>query len=79
MDVRKFFIVILSSIMCCMVVAQSPKQQGSGGKLKFLNKVHDFGTIYRDNDLKCQIYIRQCRYGASPYRICPSRLPMYEI
>ena len=67
MDVRKFFIVILSSIMCWMVVAQSPKQQGSGGKLKFLNKVHDFGTIYRDTILSAKYTF--VNVGTEPVRI----------
>ena len=36
-----------------MVVAQSG-QRKSGGKLKFLNKVHDFGTVYRDTTLSAR-------------------------
>lgn len=54
MDARKFFIVSLFSMMCCMVVAQSLEQRESGGKLKFLNKVYDFGTIYRDTTLSAR-------------------------
>lgn len=36
-----------------MLIAQSEQQVGDG-KLKFLNKVHDFGTIYRDTVLSAK-------------------------
>ena len=54
MGMRKFLAVSLSLIMCCLVVAQPLKRQESGGKLKFLNKMYDFGTIYRDTVLSAQ-------------------------
>jgi hypothetical protein len=65
MDVRKFFIVILSSIMCCMVVAQSPKQQGSGGKLKFLNTSYVIGEVISTNNVE----ITFVNVGTEPVRI----------
>ena len=61
-----------------MVVAQSG-QRKSGGKLKFLNKVHDFGTVYRDTTLSARYTF--VNVGTEPVhiRVGSSRLYVYEI
>ncbi len=68
MNYYKFSLVLLMGIAINMCLfAQSSGKPETGGKLKFLNKVHDFGTIYKDTTLSAEY--RFVNIGIEPVHI----------
>lgn len=54
MNYLKFRIILLLIFTCSRLLAQSHEKQEDRGQLKFLNKVHDFGTIHKDATLSAK-------------------------